>query len=226
MTTRTEFVAAVLQRAKVPDSNACILAGLVVCQVQFGAAAGAEFNTWATTLEGVDGATPFNTFDGDLHVWNYPSLAAGAQANADALRNGDYKGVIDAFEAQNAQAICSAFDQSPWGGSGYVAALPYVEEHQAELGALAVAEPYVAPTFGLSFPYLKAGVANQAFIVHVQQLLVDRGAAGSLDGDGEYDAPTRAAVAVFQGRWGLSPDGVVGPDTLKALLFTVGEAAT
>jgi Putative peptidoglycan binding domain len=222
MTTRTEFVAAVLQGAKLPDSNACILAGLVVCQVQFGSEAGAEFNAWATTL-GVDGATPFNTFDGDLHVWNYPSLAAGVEATAATLHNGDYQGVIDAFEAQNAQSICSAFDQSPWGGTDYLAALPYVEEHQAELGALAIAEPYVAPTFALSFPYLDHD-SSGPIVEHVQQLLYLRGAGPNSIVTGTYDTATGTAMATFQKRWGVSADGVCGPDSLHALLFTSGEA--
>ena len=56
----------------------------------------AENNPLDTTW-GMPGATPFNTFGNDEHVWNYPTEAIGAQATALTLENGRYPSILTAL---------------------------------------------------------------------------------------------------------------------------------
>lgn len=45
---------------------------------------GARFNPFAV-IQPAPGATPYNTFDGDLHVWNYPDFETGVRATVELL---------------------------------------------------------------------------------------------------------------------------------------------
>ncbi len=107
-----QFGGAVLARINAPvtaanlDAFAAWAAGEGTC---------ARFNPLATT-QPEPGATPFNTFGGGLHVWNYPSLAVGVEATTTALTNGLYQPVIAAFVASaGVAAVAAAVEQSPWG---------------------------------------------------------------------------------------------------------------
>jgi hypothetical protein len=107
-----QFGGAVMARINAPvtaanlDAFAAWAAGEGTC---------ARYNPLATT-QPEPGATPFNTFGGGLHVWNYPSFAVGVQATTTALTNGLYRPVIAAFVASaGVAAVAMAVEQSPWG---------------------------------------------------------------------------------------------------------------
>ena len=63
----------------------------------------AAYNPLDTTWE-MPGATPFNTFGNDEHVWNYPSQDVGAQATANTLMNGRYPAILAALRSDLARA--------------------------------------------------------------------------------------------------------------------------
>ena len=73
--------------------------------------------------------------------------------------------------------------------------------------------------YELSFPYLSKGDAGDAVWV-VQTLLQARNIyCGSYGADGDFGPGTEKGVRDFQRRAGLTPDGVVGPET-GAVLFS------
>jgi hypothetical protein len=87
--------------------------------------AAAEGGAW-----GGDGATanPLNTTQPESGDWSinpvgvkaYPSWQEGLQANATAITNGLYGGVLAALRAgNNAQAVADAVSASPWGTSSF-----------------------------------------------------------------------------------------------------------
>jgi hypothetical protein len=64
------------------------------------------------------GAWPFNTFDGNLHVWNYPDASTGAQATALTIEG--YPGITAALRTGN--GVCGgglAYEFGRWSGGGY-----------------------------------------------------------------------------------------------------------
>lgn len=66
------------------------------------------------------GSWAFNTFDGDLHVQNYPTAAEGAQADALTLDGGNYPAIVAALRSGN--GICGggfASEFATWSGDGY-----------------------------------------------------------------------------------------------------------
>jgi hypothetical protein len=65
------------------------------------------------------GSWPFNTFDGDLHVQNYPTASEGAQATALTLKGG-YPMIVAAL--RTGAGICGggyASELGRWSGGGY-----------------------------------------------------------------------------------------------------------
>ena len=71
--------------------------------------------------------------------------------------------------------------------------------------------------YELRLPYLKRGDLGLA-VVAVQLQLVGRGLSVGPDGaDGDFGENTEAAVKALQRNYGLTEDGVVGPDTGAAL---------
>jgi hypothetical protein len=67
------------------------------------------------------GSTDFNTFDGNLHVQNYPTAAEGAQATAQTLANGYYPQILAALKS--GAGLCGnpnlAAEFDTWSGGGY-----------------------------------------------------------------------------------------------------------
>lgn len=74
--------------------------------------------------------------------------------------------------------------------------------------------------FELTFPYIQRGDMS-SYVMTVQQLLIaNRISCGSDGADGDFGVNTEQAVKQYQSNVGLSPDGIVGPDT-AAKLFGV-----
>jgi hypothetical protein len=66
------------------------------------------------------GSWAFNTFDGNLHVQNYPTAAEGAEADALTLDGGNYPMIVAAF--RSGSGICGggfASEFGTWSGGGY-----------------------------------------------------------------------------------------------------------
>lgn len=66
------------------------------------------------------GSWAFNTFDGSLHVQNYPTAAEGAEADALTLDGGNYPLIVAALRSGN--GICGggfASEFATWSGDGY-----------------------------------------------------------------------------------------------------------
>jgi len=54
-------------------------------------------NPLATTRSADGHTTPYNTFSGNLHVWNYDTPQTGLQATYDTLTNGRYDNIVEAL---------------------------------------------------------------------------------------------------------------------------------
>ena len=62
------------------------------------------------------GETPFNTFNGDLHVWNYTSLTEGVSAFHDILQASEYADVLaDLRTSANAEKTIADWNKTAWG---------------------------------------------------------------------------------------------------------------
>jgi cytochrome c peroxidase len=161
----------------------------------------AAFNPWNTTLW-MPGATAYNTFGNNEHVYNYPNAAVGIVATVDTLTNGYYPAILTHFKAgQDGLGVCEAVDASRWGTHG--AAATYRRLYPAP----------PARNLFLMTPYM-----HGADVVIVQHALQTRGYnVGPAQADGIYGPTTQAAVKRFQGAHGLTVDGIVGPLTRHAL---------
>jgi hypothetical protein len=76
-----------------------------------------QYNQLDSTLY-EPGAWAFNTFDGNLHVWSYPTASEGAQATAATI--GGYPGITAALRSGG--GLCGgmlAAEFSRWSGGGY-----------------------------------------------------------------------------------------------------------
>jgi hypothetical protein len=114
----TAFIAAVLADLGAPDTSAN-----QGSMAAWGAREGCwgcvgQNNQWDTILP-MPGSWPFNTFDGDLHVQNYPTASEGAQATALTLKGG-YPMIVAAL--RTGAGICGggyATELGRWSGGGY-----------------------------------------------------------------------------------------------------------
>lgn len=84
------FMANVLAQLKAPQTTVNIQSLQTWRQFEGGTAL---WNPLDTT-EYRPGATPYNTFGGNLHVWNYPNAAVGEEATASTLKNGQYTAIL------------------------------------------------------------------------------------------------------------------------------------
>jgi len=114
----TAFIAAVLADLGAPDTGADQRS-----MAAWGAREGCWGcvginNQWDSTLA-MPGSWWFNTFDGDLHVQDYPTAAEGAQATALTLEGG-YPLIVAAL--RSGAGICGvgfASELGSWSGDGY-----------------------------------------------------------------------------------------------------------
>ncbi|MGH9198894.1 MAG: peptidoglycan-binding domain-containing protein, partial [Acidimicrobiia bacterium] len=74
---------------------------------------------------------------------------------------------------------------------------------------------------GLGFPSCPAGImkfkSKGPGVLDLQIRLNGAGASPPLVPDGDFGSKTKAGVIDFQSKFGLVPDGVVGPNTCKTL---------
>lgn len=95
------------------------------------------------TIQPEPGATAYNTFDGSLHVWNYPSFQEGLDAVVKTINNGLNTKVIEAFKAkEDAEHLTAIFaTASSWDSAGalYINTLPRTIADFASLAAVEVA---------------------------------------------------------------------------------------
>lgn len=95
------------------------------------------------TIQDEPGATPYNTFDGTLHVWNFPSFDEGLAAAKTTLENGDNEELLTALRNhKSAEVVTAAFVHSSWSG-GAEAYINKLGETRADYAALSNVE--VAP---------------------------------------------------------------------------------
>jgi len=64
----------------------------------------AQFNPLDTTQH-EPGATEYNTFGNDQHVWNYPDEATGVRATVTTLRNGFYLNIVEALMSGTGEIV-------------------------------------------------------------------------------------------------------------------------
>jgi hypothetical protein len=115
---KTAFIAAILADLAAPDTSADRRS-----MADWGAHEGCWGcvginNQWDTTLA-MPGSWNFNTFDGDLHVQDYPTASEGAQATALTLEGG-YPLITAAL--RSGAGICGygfAPEFARWSGDGY-----------------------------------------------------------------------------------------------------------
>lgn len=104
----------------------------------------------ADSTEAEPGATPYNTFDGSLHVWNYPSVDEGVAAVKAILEQPNNGRVVIALkQGTSAASILSALttNGASWESAGalYLDTLPRVEADYTALAAVEVAGSSPSP---------------------------------------------------------------------------------
>lgn len=98
--------------------------------------------------------------------------------------------------------------------------------HYAIPAGLYDSVPAPEPAEGDDRPILRKG-STGPYVTRIQTQLIQRGYnLGKYGADGKFGAATEKAVKLFQQDWGLTVDGVVGPDTYKMLDSTPAKADT
>lgn len=103
------------------------------------------------TIQPEPGATAFNTFDGSLHVWNYPSFQEGLDAVVATLNQPLNEHVVSDLRAKaDAEVITAAIATgSSWDGAGslYLRTLPETRAAFSTEGGVEIVggNPVVAP---------------------------------------------------------------------------------
>lgn len=117
--TPASWASAFLGVIREPDTS-CDQAAVVAWE-------GAEGGAWGNDAE----ANPLDTTEPEPGDWSinsagvkaFPSWQEGLQANAAAITNGLYGGILSALRAGNsAQAVANAVASSPWGTAPFEAA--------------------------------------------------------------------------------------------------------
>lgn len=110
---RTQWATDLLKRLGMPVTSENVRAMSAWAQAE---GTSASFNPLATT-QGASGASNFNS----VGVKNYVSYEQGLEATVKTLTNGRYEPILTALRAgNNAEAVGSAVEQSPWGTGGLV----------------------------------------------------------------------------------------------------------
>ena len=76
------------------------------------------------------------------------------------------------------------------------------------------------PAISVTYPTLRRGSPNKELVMQLQSLLSESGS--SLVVDGIFGIGTLSAVRAFQNKYGLTVDGIVGPQTWTKLLEAAG----
>lgn len=209
--TRQQFAQDALLSLSKPVSEANIQS-LVIWQTSEGTSA--ENNPCATTLR-YENSTEFNS----AGVQNYPSYQDGIQAWKLTILNGLYGAILSCFDQSASPAeTCSTIENSPWGSKP---SSQLVADVLADFSAYAntaiggsgnetdpgtnpnpVPEPQQVLQIGSVGPQV-GDVQNFFNVLCGQHLIVD-------DHFGEL---TKLAVQNFQRFFGLTIDGIVGPQT-------------
>jgi peptidoglycan hydrolase-like protein with peptidoglycan-binding domain len=171
----------------------------------------AEWNPLATT-QPEPGDSHFN----GVGVRNYPDEATGLRATVTTLRNGYYPHVVH-FLTTGEHADTQALDHElqRWSGNGYTwQHVNSLTAHDTEVsgsgqstGGKAVPAWYTR-LLKVTTPFL-----HGADVEHVQDVT----GVPEAHQDSKYGPETADHVKAFQSHHGLHVDGIVGPDTARAM---------
>lgn len=115
--TRIEYVKACLAALGAPacQNNIDVMQAKIIQEWSGASGKGPTDNALDLT-ESEPGVTPFNTFGGGLHVWNYETLAEGAKAFHDILQAFQYGEVVAFLKACSpAESTMDAWNRTAWG---------------------------------------------------------------------------------------------------------------
>ncbi len=225
---RTEWANDLLDACGLPANPETVLAVVAWCESERShnlPPDGAPWNPLDTEEPGF-GGTDWSS----AGVKSYPTLTDGIDATKATLFNGRYGRVVSAFQlSNNANAICQAVSQSPWGSHPTDAMVNAIRADRSRYDVdIAPADGAPAPSpppeshppfplpvgdwFGLPSP--NPHVHSGQRITPWQHRMVQRG--WRLTADGRFDVPTYRVCMMFQREKGLTVDGKVGPQTWDA----------
>lgn len=148
MATREQFATDWLAGLGVPPYEGGLVALVNLMYAEDSRAA----NNPDDTTQSEPGATPFNTFDGSLHVWNFPTYEEGVTAAVQTMRNGDNTDVINALTVRlSAEVVTEALiSHSSWSSAGalYRETLPHTQQNFKEVASVQVAGSQAQPAEG------------------------------------------------------------------------------
>ncbi|WP_291907326.1 peptidoglycan-binding protein [Chitinophaga sp. CB10] len=124
------------------------------------------------------------------------------QITVDGIFGEETKGIIEKFQQKNKLAVTGKVDTQLLGLLQEAATKPPVSETKITTGS-----------------YIRKGDSGEVVLL-IQQALNKKGASPAIAASGVFEATTLAAVKQFQQKNGLDADGVVGPQTFKALGLT------
>jgi hypothetical protein len=135
--------------------------------------------------------------------------------------NGHYMTIIEGNHSDAVSKRTLAYNSQFIRGFGLpdYAAMGDQETDAGQLPADPQPEPYPAPVmFSMTLPQLQEGDVGQT-VKAVQAMLISEGfRCGPWANDGEFGPDTKSAVQRFQRSRGLTQDGIIGPETFRALL--------
>ena len=124
------------------------------------------------------------------------------------------------IEAKGTQygVVRSSVAEKKWTWWGELKGVDYTTSETGENKPVQPSQPSVDKSY---LPTLRRGDKCEK-VREMQRLLMDRGyALPKYGADGDFGAETEAAVKHFQRDWGLTQDGVCGPETWERLLTTL-----
>lgn len=148
MVTREQFATDWLAGLGVPPYEGGLVALVNLMYAEGSRAA----NNPDDTTQSEPGATLFNTFDGSLHVWNFPTYEEGITAAVQTMRNGNNTEVVNALTARlSAEVVTEALiSHSSWSSAGalYRETLPHTQQNFKEVASVQVAGSQAQPAEG------------------------------------------------------------------------------